>query len=87
MTCFNLMKRRSKKIDWAVWGRRAGNLLIPTGYIILLNVDLLTGVMIRLLANLLVMPWAVRSKMWDFVGLVSFLMCIELHKLVTLLFF
>jgi hypothetical protein len=82
-----MKQHNSKKIDWLVWMRRFGNLMIPTGYIILLNVDLLTGILIRLTANLLVMPWGVRAKMWDFVGLVSFLMCIELHKLITLLFF
>ena len=47
----------------------------------------MTGVIIRLMANALVLPWAVRSRMWDFLGLVGFLMSIELHKLITLLFF
>ena len=88
MTFLNLTKRsKPSKIDWLVWGRRVGNLMIPLGYIILLNVVLLTGVLIRLFANCLVLPWGVRAKMWDFVGLVSFLMCIELHKLITILFF
>ena len=80
------MRGRLQKVDWFVWSRRVGNLAIPLGYIVLLNVDLLTGVLIRLAANCLVLPWGVRAKMWDFVGLVSFLMCIELHKLITLLF-
>ena len=76
-----------KNVDWCVWGRRIGNVMIPLGYVVLLNFDLLTGIIIRLTANLIVMPWAVRSKMWDFVALVSFLMSIEVHKLITLLFF
>ncbi|WNL50946.1 hypothetical protein SCREM2_gp27 [Synechococcus phage S-CREM2] len=58
-----------------------------SGYFVLLNVDLFTGVLIRILANVLLLPWAVRSKMWDFVILVAFLMSIELHKLITILFF
>ena len=60
--------------------------MIPTGYVILLNVDLMTGIVIRLIANLIVLPWGIRAKMWDFVGLVSFLMCIEIHKIITILF-
>ncbi|QBP06050.1 hypothetical protein [Synechococcus phage S-B68] len=56
------------------------------GYFVLLNVDLLTGVLIRICANALVLPWGLRAKMWDFVALVSFLMAIELHKLIVLLF-
>ena len=76
-----------KNVDWPVWGRRVGNVMIPLGYIVLLNFDLLTGIIIRLIANVIVMPWAIRSRMWDFVALVSFLMSIEIHKLVTLLFF
>ena len=55
--------------------------MIPAGYFVLLNVDLLTGIIVRLIANLLILPWGVREKMWDFVGLVSFLMAIEIHKL------
>ena len=78
---------RLSKVDWFVVGRRLGNLTIVTGYIVLLNFDVMTGVIIRLIANALVLPWAVRSRMWDFLGLVGFLMSIELHKLITLLFF
>ena len=74
------------KVDWLVVVRRIGNLSIVVGYFVLLNVDLLTGVLIRITANLLVLPWGIRSKMWDFVALVSFLMAIELHKLITILF-
>ena len=75
---------KPKKIDWLVWMRRAGNLMIPMGYIVLLNIDLLTGIIIRLTANCIILPWGIRSKMWDFVGLVSFLMAIEIHKLITM---
>ena len=50
------------------------------GYIVLLNFDVLTGVAIRLTANALVLPWAIRSKMWDFLALVSFLMSVD-HEL------
>ena len=60
--------------------------MIRTGYVILLNVDRMTGIVIRLVANLLVLPWGIRAKMWDFVRLVSFLMCIEIHKIITILF-
>ena len=64
------------KVDWFVVGRRVGNLSILTGYIILLNFDVFTGVIVRLIANLLVLPWAIRSRMWDFLALVGFLMSV-----------
>ena len=73
------------KVDWLVVLRRIGNLSIVAGYFILLNVDLLTGVVIRIFANAMVLPWGLRAKMWDLVTLVSFLMAIEFHKLITLL--
>jgi len=57
---------------------------IVIGYFVLLNVDLTTGILIRIGANLLVLPWGIRAKMWDFVVLVSFLMSIELHKLIVM---
>ena len=73
--------------DWRVWLRRLGNIGIPAGYIILLNVDVFTGVLIRIAANACIMPWAIKSKLWDFLALLGFLMSIELHKLITMLFF
>ena len=57
---------------------------IVIGYFVLLNVDLTTGILIRIGANLLVLPWGIRAKMWDFVVLVSFLMSIEIHKLIVM---
>ena len=57
---------------------------IVVGYFVLLNVDLTTGILIRIGANLLVLPWGIRAKMWDFVVLVSFLMSIEIHKLIVM---
>lgn len=72
------------KIDWPVLARRVGNLSIVVGYFVLLNVDVTTGVYIRLFANTLILPWAIRSKLWDVVILLSFLMCIEIHKLIVL---
>ena len=76
-----------RNVNWLIWLRRIGNVGIPLGYIVLLNFDLLTGVLIRLAANLCVVPWAYKSKMYDFQALLGFLMCIELHKLITILFF
>ena len=64
--------------------RLVGNLSIVVGYFVLLNMDLVTGVIIRLIANILIIPWAARSKLWDVVLLMSFLMAIEIHKLVVL---
>ena len=75
---------RLSKVDWLVVARRIGNLSIVIGYFVLLNVDLTTGIFIRIFANAMVLPWGIRAKMWDFVALVSFLMSIELHKLIVM---
>ncbi len=67
--------------------RRLANLLVLIGYFVLLNVDITTGVSIRIVSALLVLPWMIKHKVWDGVTVMSIMMSIDLHKLVTLLFF
>jgi len=55
-----------------------------TGYFVLLNVNIPAGVILRLTANCLILPWVIKMKVWDFVGLLAFLMSIEIHKLIVL---
>ena len=79
---------RLSKVDWFVVGRRAGNLTIVRLYYPpqLRRYD--WEFYLRFIANALILPWGIlRTKMWDIAGLVSFLMAIELHKLITILFF
>lgn len=67
--------------------RKLSNVLILVGYYILLNVDLTTGVIIRIIASALVLPWLVENKVWDGIGVLSVMTSIEIHKLILTLFF
>lgn len=66
--------------------RRLANLFVLIGYFVLLNVDIATGVSIRIVSALLVLPWMIKHKVWDGVTVMSIMMSIDLHKLITLLF-
>lgn len=65
--------------------RYGSNALVIIGYYVLMNVDLTTGIIIRLLSASLVLPWMVENKIWDGATVVSLMTSIDLHKIVTLL--
>ncbi len=67
--------------------RSVGNISIIIGYLILLNFNLLWGIIIKLIAASLVIPWATKYKFWDVVALNAFMGAIELHQLFLILFF
>jgi hypothetical protein len=64
--------------------RYFGSILAIAGYFIILNVDMYWGIWIRIIADLLVIPWAVKNKLWDVTILLSFFVAIEIHKLITM---
>ena len=66
--------------------RKAANLLVLVGYFILLNVDLTTGIIIRICSAVLVLPWMIDNKVFDGAFVISIMMSIDLHKLLTILF-
>ena len=66
--------------------RRVANLLVLVGYYTLLNVDITTGIAIRLVSAALVVPWMVQSKAWDGVAVMGIMSSIDVHKLLELLF-
>ena len=67
--------------------RYGSNALVILGYFVLMNVDLTTGIIIRLLSASLVLPWMIHNKIWDGATVISLMTSIDLHKLVTLLLF
>lgn len=79
--------RRRKLTGTFINMRKVANLLVLVGYFVLLNVDITTGVIIRIISALLVLPWMVENKVWDGAFVMGIMMSIDLHKLVTLLFF
>ena len=65
--------------------RYTGSILLIIGYFILLNVSVFWGIAIRLFANLICLPWAIKHKIWDFVVLLTFFIVIEFDKFLKLI--
>lgn len=66
--------------------RKCANLLVLIGYYILLNVDITTGVGIRILSALLVLPWMIDNKVYDGAFVMSIMLSIDIHKFIELMF-
>lgn len=64
--------------------RYIGSIIVLVGYFVLLNVDVLWGVSLRIIANFLSLPWAIKNKVWDFVTLLVFFLVIEIAKFIEL---
>ena len=65
--------------------RRLANFLVLVGYYVLLNVDMTTGIIIRIVSALLVIPWMINNKVWDGVFVMSIMTSIDVHKLLYIL--
>ena len=65
--------------------RRIANFLVLVGYYVLLNVDMTTGIIIRICSALLVIPWMVNNKIWDGVFVMTIMTSIDVHKLLYIL--
>lgn len=52
-----------------------------------MNVSVTWGVVIRLIAAAMVIPWLIQHKIWDGVTVVSIMTAVDIHKFVELLFF
>ena len=65
--------------------RKVANFLVLVGYYVLLNVDMTTGITIRVLSALLVLPWMLDNKVWDGAFVMSIMLSIDAHKLYSLL--
>lgn len=66
-------------------GRISGSVLLVIGYVIMLNLDTTLGLLLRVVANSISLPWAIYNKVWDLVVLVSFFAAIEIHQLTLIL--
>ena len=62
-------------------GRIIGSFLIVTAYYVVLHVSSYIGSIMYLTANAISMPFFIRTKGWDVVVMLSFLMAISLAKL------
>ena len=69
----------SIKID--TWGRIIGSVLIVLSYFVVLRVSTTVGAMMYLMSNIISIPYFVRTKGWDVVIMMTFLIVISLSKL------
>ena len=63
--------------------RVIGSGLVIAAYFITLHLDVVTGVIVHLTAMSVSIPYFVKSKAWDVVIMMSFLMTIGTGRLVT----
>ena len=63
--------------------RVIGSGLIIAAYFITLHLDVVTGVIIHLTAMCISVPYFIKSKAWDVVIMMSFLMTIGTGRLIT----
>ena len=63
-------------------GRIIGSFLIVSAYFIILHVSATVGAVMHLFANIISIPFFIRTKAHDVVIMLSFLMVISLTKLI-----
>ena len=61
-----------------------GHTQLVIGHFILLYVSLLWGLVLCFSANLLILPWAIKEKLWDVVVIMMFFAAIEGGKLLEI---
>ena len=63
--------------------RIVGSIGVIIAYFVILHSNVLVGVTINLIADLISVPYFVRTKSWDVVVMLSFLLCISAYKLLS----
>jgi len=63
--------------------RVVGSIGVITAYFIVLHVNVLLGVIIHFVADLISVPYFIRTKSWDVVIMLAFLMFISMSKMTT----
>jgi len=61
--------------------RITGSALVIIAYFIVLHVSVVTGVVMHFIADLISVPYFIRTKSWDVVIMLTFLLIISLSKL------
>ena len=64
--------------------RVLGSILLIVGYFFILYVSVYWGCWIRLLGNLAMIPFAIKIRTWDIVGLEAFFSVIDASKIIQL---
>ena len=69
-----------KQID--ILGRVIGSFLVVTAYFVILHVSITFGVLMQFIADAISIPYFIRTKSWDVVVMLGFLLVISSSKLV-----
>jgi len=64
--------------------RVLGSICLIVGYFFILYVSVYWGCWIRLIGNVAMLPFAVKIKTWDIVGLETFFSVIDASKIIQL---
>jgi len=64
--------------------RVLGSICLIIGYFFILYVSVYWGCWIRLIGNLAMLPFAVKIRTWDIVGLEAFFSAIDASKIIQL---
>jgi len=64
--------------------RILGSISLIVGYFLILYVSVYWGCWVRLIGNLAMMPFAVKIRTWDIVGLEAFFSVIDVSKIIQL---
>jgi hypothetical protein len=78
-----LQSKAYHTVEIDVYMRILGSVSVIAAYFIVLHVNLLLGVVIHFIADLISIPYFVRTKSWDVVIMLTFLLAISLSKLVS----
>ena len=63
-------------------GRVIGSFLVVTAYFIILHVNLSLGVIMQFIGDAISVPFFIRTKSWDVVIMLTFLLIISSTKLI-----
>ena len=63
--------------------RITGSILVITAYFVVLHINITLGVMLHFVADMISVPYFIRTKSWDVVIRLMFLLVISFSKLLT----
>ena len=72
-----------KKLKPDVTARIFGSILVVSAYFVVLHINITLGVIMHFIADMISIPYFVRTKSWDVVIMLVFLLCISFSKLLS----
>ena len=61
--------------------RITGSILVITAYFVVLHINITLGVLLHFVADMISVPYFIRTKSWDVVIMLMFLLAISFSKL------